>query len=51
VVVLTTWGGIESAIRAKTMGAVVFREKPCDINELLFTIDGLLKNNKALDPA
>ena len=42
VVVLTAYGGIANAIRAKKMGADDFLGKPFDLEEILYTIDRVL---------
>ena len=44
VVMLTAYGSVQSATRAQKMGADAFLEKPYDMDELLFTIEGLLDN-------
>lgn len=42
VVMLTAYGSLSSALRAKKMGADEFLEKPYDVEEILYTIERLL---------
>ena len=42
VVIVTGYGNIANALRAKKMGADDFLEKPYDVEEILYTIDRVL---------